>query len=104
MSAPANAAPANAIVESPPDDRSPLAIAYGWAIRVMTISAEMVLPGLVGVWLDAEEQLGTRFVFTLIGFAIGLPLALWHLLRMTKAIQNDRLNRDGGSNNGTVSS
>jgi len=88
-------------VTSPPDDRSPLAIAYGWAMQVMTISAEMVLPGIGGLWLD--KRLETDFIFTLIGFAIGLPLALWQLLRMTQATQDSGRTNDD-PNDGTPSS
>lgn len=49
----------------------------------MTISLEMVLPGIVGYWLDL--QLGTRVVFMLVGFAIGMYVALRHLLQIAKA-------------------
>jgi hypothetical protein len=49
-----------------------MAIAFEWSATVMTISAEMVVPGLLGYWLD--QQLGTRALFLLLGFASG---ALW---------------------------
>jgi len=70
-------------------------------MQIMTISAEMVLPGLAGLWLD--NRLGTKIVFTLIGFAIGLPLSLWHLLRITKAAQARSRETDKPSD-GTLSS
>lgn len=70
-------------------------------MQVMTISAEMVLPGLGGLWVD--NRLETKPVFTLIGFAIGLPLALWHLIKLTKAVQNGNPKNDG-PNDGTFSS
>ena len=38
----------------------------------MTIAAEMVVPGLIGHWLDTK--FGTRAVFLLIGFAVGRPV------------------------------
>ena len=68
-------------VNSPPEDRSPLAEASAWASRIMTISAEMVVPGLIGLWLD--RWLGTWFLLALAGFAGGLTLGIWHLIRLT---------------------
>jgi hypothetical protein len=65
----------------PADDRSVLAIAWAWATRVMVVAAEMVVPGLVGYWIDL--QVGSRVVFMLIGFAGGITLAIMHLVRMT---------------------
>ena len=56
-----------------PDGRSATSKAAEWASRVMTISLEMVLPGLAGYWLDTK--LGTRVVFLLVGFALGGYLA-----------------------------
>lgn len=64
------------------DDRSRQAIAYSWASRIISISFEMVIPGLVGVWLD--RKLETKFVFTVAGFGIGLTLGMMHLLRIAR--------------------
>jgi hypothetical protein len=47
----------------------------------MTVSLEMVAPGLIGLWLD--QKLGSKFVLGVLGFAVGLTLAIRHLLRMT---------------------
>jgi hypothetical protein len=52
-----------------------------WVAKITAVVLEMVLPGLAGLWLD--NQLGTRFV-TLLGFGLGVPLGLWHLIAMTK--------------------
>lgn len=57
-----------------------MAIAAAWSARVMTISAEMVIPGLVGLWIDGK--LGTKVVFTLLGFGLGMVIGLMHTLRM----------------------
>lgn len=67
---------------APDDRRPPLAQAVAWASRVMTVAFEMVLPGLIGIWID--RKLGTKAVFTLAGFGLGLSVALWHLLQLTK--------------------
>ena len=66
----------------PPDDRAPMAVALEWSATIMTISLEMVVPGLVGYWLD--QRLGTRVVFLLIGFALGGVLAAVALLRIAR--------------------
>jgi len=65
-----------------PDGRSPAAIAAQWSSRIMTVSLEMVVPGLVGYWLD--KKLGTKFVFMLIGFVFGSAAAIKHLLYLTR--------------------
>jgi len=69
-------------VAEPSDDRSPMAIAFGWSATIMTISAEMVVPGLLGYWLD--QRLGTGALFLLIGFALGGTLAGLALMRIAK--------------------
>jgi hypothetical protein len=53
-----------------------------WAARITAVALEMVLPGVAGQWLD--DRLGTSF-FALMGFAVGVPAGVWHLLVMTKA-------------------
>ncbi len=44
----------------------------------MTASFEMVAPGILGYGLDL--LLGTRIVFMLLGFALGMYVAIKHLL------------------------
>ncbi len=73
------------------DDQNPeAAVATGmeWATRIITVALEMVLPGLLGYWLD--QKLGTKILLTLVGFGIGMPWALWHLLRMTSGKRKPR--------------
>lgn len=69
------------MVDPQQDSRSLMAKAYGWAGQIITVALEMVMPGMVGVWLD--RRLGTIVVFTLVGFVGGLVLGMWHLLKMT---------------------
>ena len=57
-----------------PDDRSAQAKAAAWVSRIITISIEMVVPGLIGYWLDTK--LGTKFVFMLAGFVFGITFAM----------------------------
>ena len=54
----------------------------------MTISLEMVLPGLAGYWLDLK--LGTQVVFMLVGFAVGMYVAMKHLLYLINKSQVDK--------------
>ena len=67
-------------------DFSWMAEAMNWVSKITTVALEMVLPGLAGLWLDS--QLGTRFL-TLLGFALGIPLGMWHLIAMTRNKRND---------------
>jgi len=69
-------------VESPPDDRSPLAKAMTWVSTIIAISLEMALPALLGVGLD--RWLATKFVFTMLGAVGGLVLGMYGLLRLLK--------------------
>ena len=81
----------------PPDSRSPMARASEWATRIMTISMEMVLPGIAGYWLD--QQLGTVALFMLVGFALGCTAAVLHLIKLSrvasKPTQQDRSADEG---------
>lgn len=71
-----------------------MAIALGWSATIMTVSAEMVIPGLLGYLLD--QWLGTRVVFLLLGFAAGAVLATSALVRIAK----NRSTPSGGHKHG----
>jgi hypothetical protein len=62
-----------------------MAAAMEWVSRIITVSFEMVLPGLGGKWLD--DRWGTNFL-ALVGFALGLTVGIWHLLQMTRALNS----------------
>lgn len=53
-----------------------------WSSTVTTISIEMVVPGLVGYWVD--QRLGTAPLLLVIGMALGVPLGIWQLVRITQ--------------------
>jgi hypothetical protein len=57
----------------------------------MIVALEMVVPGLLGLWLD--RLIGTVVLFTLLGFAGGSTAAIVHLIRMARADQ-DNISRD----------
>jgi hypothetical protein len=64
-----------------PGSSSSLALGLAWAYRIIAVSAEMVLPGLLGNWLD--ERLGAHFL-VFVGFGLGITAGIWHLLLMTR--------------------
>jgi hypothetical protein len=74
-------------VTTPPDDRSPIALAYVWATRIMVVALTMVLPGLAGHWVD--EQLGTVILFLLIGLGLGCTAATFQLMQIIRS-ENQR--------------
>ena len=49
---------------------------------MIAVAVEMVLPGLIGLWID--QYVGTRFLLGVIGFGLGLTLGIWHLVRLTQ--------------------
>jgi F0F1-type ATP synthase assembly protein I len=67
----------------------PYAEGYLWVSRVFTVVLEMVLPGLLGGWLDG--RFGTSFL-AIIGFVLGFAVGLTHLVQMARA-EADRLKR-----------
>lgn len=61
-----------------------MAKAVAWSSEAISIAVEMVVPGLVGLWID--RKLGTVLVFLVLGVALGMTLALFHLVRLTKSV------------------
>jgi F0F1-type ATP synthase assembly protein I len=72
-------------VNDSPDDRSSLALAYGWAVRITTVSLEMVVPGLIGLWID--RKLGTVMVFLVLGVILGMTVGMLHLVRLAASVE-----------------
>ncbi len=66
-----------------PDDRAPIARAYARVSYIMSIALEMVVPGLLGFWID--HHLGTKLLFAVLGFAFGLTFGVWQLVRLGRA-------------------
>lgn len=71
-----------------------MALAMEWVSRITTVALEMVLPGVLGGWLDG--RLGTGYL-GLIGFAFGFAVGFWHLLRMTKSPARESSKGDPGA-------
>ncbi|HEX4147433.1 MAG TPA: AtpZ/AtpI family protein [Pirellulales bacterium] len=66
--------------KGPVDDRSPMATAIGLSSVIVSIALELVIPGLIGHWLD--RRWGTGPVLVLLGFLLGMAVAGWHLVRV----------------------
>jgi hypothetical protein len=72
------------------EDRPPLVVALEWVAKVTTVALEMVVPGIVGAWLD--KRFGTTFI-TLLGLALGVTVGIWHLLVLTRTENGKRSKR-----------
>jgi F0F1-type ATP synthase assembly protein I len=59
-----------------------MAIAMQWVSHITTIAFEMVLPIVVGYWID--QRLGTKIVFTILGLFLGFSSGMWHLIKLAK--------------------
>jgi len=68
----------------PEDERSIISVAYAWATTIIVISAEMVVPGVLGVWIGHWLGRVAMILFALVGLAGGTTVAILHLLRLTK--------------------
>jgi F0F1-type ATP synthase assembly protein I len=73
-------------LNTPPDDRSALSRAIELGSLVTTIAMEMVVPILLGHWID--EWLGTKAVFAILGAALGMTGGLWHLIRLARQMSD----------------
>jgi F0F1-type ATP synthase assembly protein I len=71
----------NSLVSDSKDDRSAPVKAYAMASEVIAVAGSMVIPGLLGLWLDS--LLATQAVFTIVGFGLGLILGIWRLVNLS---------------------
>ena len=67
-------------MESPPDNRPPMASAMRWVSTATTVSLEMAIPAVVGVFLD--KRFDTLPWLTVIGALLGLGTGMTHLLKI----------------------
>lgn len=66
-----------------PDDRPPFVKAIEWSARITAVGLQMVLPALVGYWLDT--RLGTKGVFVLLGAVLGFASGMVQIIRWGRA-------------------
>jgi F0F1-type ATP synthase assembly protein I len=64
------------------DDQSSYANAMQWVSRITSIVIEMVLPGVIGYWIDL--RLGTKVLFLILGVILGFVGGIWQLIKLTK--------------------
>jgi ATP synthase protein I len=57
-----------------------------WSARMTSISLELVVPMLIGYWLD--RRVGTLPLFLILGVVLGFITATFSLLRLTKPPNN----------------
>lgn len=55
-----------------------MAKSFSKASEVTSISIMMIVPGLVGYWVD--QKVGSVLVFTLLGLALGMGVAVRQLM------------------------
>lgn len=60
-----------------------MAKAYQWAARGMSAATGMVVPAVIGYYVD--KCWGTRILFTILGSALGVAFGIWQLLEMARA-------------------
>ena len=66
--------------ESPPP--TPMAEAMKWVAVITSVGLEMIIPILIGFWID--KTWSTSFAIWL-GLVIGPALGFWHLVVLTRA-------------------
>lgn len=78
------------------DDRSAIAKSLDLAYVLMSICAMLALPALGGFYLD--RWLGTRLLFTVIGFGIGLATSVFQFLKLLKGLERNNAANHGKPN------
>jgi hypothetical protein len=63
----------------------------GWYVAL-----SVVLPTLLGFWLDSPGRFDTRPLFTLIGFLLGTVIAFYGLYRMLRQFYREQKEQDKG--------
>jgi len=65
------------------DDRSPMAKSFSKASEVTSISVMMIVPGLIGYWID--QKVGSVLGFTLLGLVLGMGVAVRQLMLLVSS-------------------
>lgn len=70
------------------DERSLIAKAWGVGYQATSISLEMVVPGLVGLWVD--RLVGTLPLFLILGVIFGMTAGMMHLVQFAKRVSGEK--------------
>jgi F0F1-type ATP synthase assembly protein I len=79
------------------DERSMMAKAWGWGHQAMSISLEMVVPSLLGLWID--RLIGTLPLFLLLGAVFGMTAGMVHLVQFAQSIGEEKRAPPGDDRN-----
>ncbi len=71
------------MVADPVDDRSPTAKALSTVSHVTSISLMMIVPAIIGYFID--QYFKTLILFTSIGLVLGIASAVWQLIQFVAA-------------------
>ena len=66
------------------DDRAPAAKAIALVSQITTISLMMVIPAILGYFVD--QWLNTVAVFTVVGLVFGVAAAVQQMIRLVKSM------------------
>jgi hypothetical protein len=61
----------------------------GWYVAL-----SVVIPTLIGVWIDSPGRFDSRPLFTLIGFCLGSVIAFYGLYRMLRRFYQEQKGKD----------
>jgi hypothetical protein len=65
----------------------------GWYVVL-----SLIIPTLIGVWLDSPERFNARPLYTLIGFFLGSVIAFYGLYRMLRQFYREQTKNQKGQN------
>lgn len=65
-----------------PEGRSPIAIGFEWASRIMVVGATFALPALAGHWADTRA--GSKPIGLLVGMVAGFIIGMRQLLQLAR--------------------
>ena len=80
------------------DKRPPMVVAMRRASEVSSVSFELVIPTVVGLWID--HQYGTGPWLLIVGAALGAYVAFSHLMQLAKPPQASGGRSQAGISNG----
>lgn len=69
------------LMSGAPNDPGTMRLAGLWTARMTTVLGELLVPPALGAWFDQHN--GTSWG-ALLGLAIGVPFAMWHLIKMVQ--------------------
>ena len=78
-------------VTQPLDDRSPSAKALSKVAQITSISLMMIVPAIIGYFVD--QYFKTLILFTAIGLVLGIGCAIWQLIKFVALQDQDEENQ-----------